>query len=51
MKEKTGYYDGITNIQCEIDKEYFMKAKKRIETYLSQGDLFSVKQQVKFIEP
>jgi len=36
---------------CEIDKEYFMNAKKRIETYLSQGDMFAVKQDVKFIEP
>lgn len=41
---------GFNITAFEIDKEYFEKGKKRVETFLSQGNLFMEKQQINFID-
>ncbi len=42
---------GGYNITCfEIDREYYDKGKKRIETFISQGNLFMEKPEIKFID-
>lgn len=42
---------GGYNITCfEIDREYYNKGKKRIEAFISQGNLFMEKPEIKFID-
>ena len=42
---------GGYNITCfEIDREYYDKGKKRIEIFISQGNLFMEKPEIKFID-
>jgi site-specific DNA-methyltransferase (adenine-specific) len=35
---------------CELDSEYYLKAKERIENYFTQGNLFQKKPEINFID-
>lgn len=40
---------GFSITCCELDKDYFLKSKDRIDNYLSQGNLFQEKPEIKFV--